>query len=229
MAEKAPHAAPKAAAEPEAKPAPKSSVTVRNTAAEPAPRAAAPATPAAASVSEPAPVAAKSTPAEPEAPRAPAVPMTAAQAAAAAQQQRVFVTAQTRRVSEGLGPTGRVIDLAALRPAAPAAPTRPSADSPRGFRSPEPEAGQARGPRQEVTGERLRQPPAKQQMLRHQPGKSKPQPGRKAKQTQITTAAEHKRVVKMDETVVIAGLAQQMGLKATDVLKKIWELGHSPA
>nr|HPH25378.1 translation initiation factor IF-2 [Pseudomonadota bacterium] len=53
----------------------------------------------------------------------------------------------------------------------------------------------------------------------------KPQVGRKAKSTQITTAAEHKRVVKMDEAIVIAELARQMGLKATDVLKKIWELG----
>lgn len=135
---------------------------------------------------------------------------------------RVFVTAQTRRASEGLGPTGRVIDLAAFRPPAPP-PPKPSAESPRaGFREPDPAA--ARGPRQEVTGERLRQPP-KQQVTMRAGAKQKPQVGRKAKSTQITTAAEHKRVVKMDEAIVIAELARQMGLKATDVLKKIWELG----
>src|SRR5262249_42778073 len=55
--------------------------------------------------------------------------------------------------------------------------------------------------------------------------KQKPVPGRKPKQTQITTAAEHKRVVKMGEMIVIAEFARQMGAKATDVLKKIWELG----
>lgn len=142
--------------------------------------------------------------------------------AEAAAPSRVFVTAQTRRASEGLGPTGRVIDLAAFRPPAPP-PPKPSAESPRaGFREPDPAA--ARGPRQEVTGERLRQPP-KQQVTMRAGAKQKPQVGRKAKSTQITTAAEHKRVVKMDEAIVIAELARQMGLKATDVLKKIWELG----
>ena len=236
VAEQAPAVEPKAAAaEPATRPAPKT--TPATAAAEPParPPVSTPAQAADRAVKPAAePVAAKPAAVEPEAagpvaPPAPpaaaaAPPLTAAQAAAAAQQQRVFVTAQTRRQSEGLGPTGRVIDLAALRPAAPA-PSKPSAESPRGFRGPEPEAPTGRGPRQEVTGERLRQPPAKQQMMRHQPGKQKPQPGRKAKQTQITTAAEHKRVVKMDETIAISALAQQMGLKATDVLKKIWELG----
>ncbi len=234
VAAPAPAVEPKAAAaEPAARPAPRATAataepTARPPVSGPAPtadRAAKPASePAAAKPVVVEPEAARPTaaPAAPPAAVPPAAPMTAAQAAAAAQQQRVFVTAQTRRVSEGLGPTGRVIDLAALRPAAPA-PSKPSAESPRGFR--EPEAPTGRGPRQEVTGERLRQPPAKQQMMRHQPGKQKPQPGRKAKQTQITTAAEHKRVVKMDETIAISALAQQMGLKATDVLKKIWELG----
>ena len=45
--------------------------------------------------------------------------------------------------------------------------------------------------------------------------KQKPLPGKKGKQTQITTAAEHKRVVKMDQTVVVAEFARQMGAKAT--------------
>jgi len=134
----------------------------------------------------------------------------------------VFVTAQTRRQSEGLGPTGRVIDLAAFRPPAPP-PPKPSTESPpRVWRSDDASSG--RGPRQEITGERLRPQNTKNQMA-SKGQKQKPVPGRKPKQTQITTAAEHKRVVKMGEGIVIAEFARQMGSKATDVLKKIWELG----
>ena len=134
----------------------------------------------------------------------------------------MFVTAQTRRQSEGLGPTGRVIDLAAFRPPAPP-PPKPSTESPpRVWRSDDASSG--RGPRQEITGERLRPQNTKNQMA-SKGQKQKPVPGRKPKQTQITTAAEHKRVVKMGEGIVIAEFARQMGSKATDVLKKIWELG----
>ncbi|MFO0621239.1 MAG: translation initiation factor IF-2 [Polyangia bacterium] len=143
---------------------------------------------------------------------------------------KVFVTAQTRRSMEGLGPTGRVIDLSAFKTAPAAKPTPPSSESPRGFRpersgeSPDPMSG--RGPRQEVSGERLRgqeQRRAPVGPVPHQRGKLPP--GRKPGKTQITTAAEHKRVVKMGESIVIAELARQMAQKATDVLKKIWELG----
>ena len=98
--------------------------------------------------------------------------------------------------------------------------SKPSAESPRGFRTPEPEAPTGRGPRQEVTGERLRQPPAKQQMMRHQPGKQKPQPGRKAKQTQITTAAEHKRVVKIEGQIALQELARRMAAPTPPKLPK---------
>ena len=147
-------------------------------------------------------------------------PPAAAAPPASAQSPRVFVTAQTRRQSEGLGPTGRVIDLAALRPQPPA---KPSAESPpRTFRSDDSSTG--RGPRQEITGERLR-PQDRKSPMAQKAQKQKPVPGRKPKQTQITTAAEHKRVVKMGEAIVIAEFARQMGAKATDVLKKIWELG----
>ncbi len=132
-------------------------------------------------------------------------------------QLKTFVTAQTRRTNEGLGPTGRVIDLAALRPQQKEKePPPPQATRP---------AGPVRGPREEVTGERLRQMPRPQQQQTRPQQKMRPQPGKKSKATLITTAAEHKRVVKMAETIAISELARQMGLKATDVLKKIWELG----
>jgi translation initiation factor IF-2 len=56
-------------------------------------------------------------------------------------------------------------------------------------------------------------------------GRRKIAPGKKARTTQITTPAEHKRVIKMDETIAIAELSHQMGVKATEVLKKLWSMG----
>jgi translation initiation factor IF-2 len=50
-------------------------------------------------------------------------------------------------------------------------------------------------------------------------------PGKKARQTTITTPAEHKRVIKMDESIAVSELAHQMGVKATEVLKKLWGMG----
>jgi translation initiation factor IF-2 len=50
-------------------------------------------------------------------------------------------------------------------------------------------------------------------------------PGKKAKQTQITTPAQHKRVVRMEETIGVSDLAQKLGAKATEVLKKLWGMG----
>ena len=47
----------------------------------------------------------------------------------------------------------------------------------------------------------------------------------KSKQTQITTPAAHKRILKMEETVAVGEIAKQMGVKATDVLKKLWSMG----
>jgi translation initiation factor IF-2 len=50
-------------------------------------------------------------------------------------------------------------------------------------------------------------------------------PGKKARSTQITTPAEHKRIIKMDESIAVSELAHAMGLKATEVLKKLWGMG----
>ncbi len=155
-----------------------------------------------------------------------AAPSTASPAHGA--PSKVFVTAQTRRSLEGLGPTGRVIDLSAFKSAPAAKPAAPSSESPRSFQrsGDAPDAGSGRGPRQEVSGERLRgQESRRAPVGPAQPMRGRVQPGRKPGKTQITTAAEHKRVVKMGESIVIAELARQMAQKATDVLKKIWELG----
>jgi translation initiation factor IF-2 len=49
--------------------------------------------------------------------------------------------------------------------------------------------------------------------------------GKKVKQTQITTPAEHKRVIRMGETIAVSDLAQKMGVKGNEVIKKLWALG----
>ena len=49
--------------------------------------------------------------------------------------------------------------------------------------------------------------------------------GKKIKKTQITTPAEHKRVVRMGETIAVSDLAQKMGIKGKEVIKKLWALG----
>jgi translation initiation factor IF-2 len=49
--------------------------------------------------------------------------------------------------------------------------------------------------------------------------------GKKTKQTQITTPAEHKRVIRMTETIGVSDLAQKMGVKGNEVIKKLWALG----
>ncbi|MBV8757437.1 MAG: translation initiation factor IF-2, partial [Deltaproteobacteria bacterium] len=49
--------------------------------------------------------------------------------------------------------------------------------------------------------------------------------GKKGKQTTITTPAEHKRVVRIEDTITVSDLARNMGVKAPEVLKKLWGMG----
>ncbi len=49
--------------------------------------------------------------------------------------------------------------------------------------------------------------------------------GKKALKTSITTPADHKRVIKMEDSVSVSELAHGMGVKATEVLKKLWSMG----
>ena len=49
--------------------------------------------------------------------------------------------------------------------------------------------------------------------------------GKKGKQTTITTPAEHKRVVRIEDTITVSDLARSMGVKAPEVLKKLWGMG----
>jgi translation initiation factor IF-2 len=84
-----------------------------------------------------------------------------------------------------------------------------------------PGAGQVRGRFAES-----QRPGARRQDSPGGMGRKKPlPPGKKAKSTQITTPADHKRVIKMEETIAVSELAHQMGVKATEVLKKLWSMG----
>jgi translation initiation factor IF-2 len=59
----------------------------------------------------------------------------------------------------------------------------------------------------------------------HDFGKKKLPLGKKGKQTQLTTPAEHKRVIRIEDTIAVADLARGMGVKAPEVLKKLWGMG----
>ena len=56
-------------------------------------------------------------------------------------------------------------------------------------------------------------------------GRKKLPLGKKGKQTQLTTPAEHKRVIRIEDSITVADLARGMGIKAPEVLKKLWGMG----
>ena len=58
-----------------------------------------------------------------------------------------------------------------------------------------------------------------------QPKKKKLSLGRDSKKTQLTTPAAHKRVLEVENTMSVGTMAQEMGLKATDVVKKLMASG----
>jgi translation initiation factor IF-2 len=47
----------------------------------------------------------------------------------------------------------------------------------------------------------------------------------KGKQTLVTEPAAHKRVIRIEDSILVADLARGMGVKATEVLKKLWGMG----
>ncbi|MBC8133514.1 MAG: translation initiation factor IF-2 N-terminal domain-containing protein, partial [Deltaproteobacteria bacterium] len=49
--------------------------------------------------------------------------------------------------------------------------------------------------------------------------------GKKSKKTEITTPAEHKRVVRMGESIQVSEFAQKMGIKGKEIIKRLWALG----
>ncbi|MDQ3298653.1 MAG: translation initiation factor IF-2, partial [Myxococcota bacterium] len=56
-------------------------------------------------------------------------------------------------------------------------------------------------------------------------GRKKLPLGKKGKQTTITTPAEHKRVIRIEDSITVADLARGMGIKSPEVLKKLWGMG----
>jgi translation initiation factor IF-2 len=56
-------------------------------------------------------------------------------------------------------------------------------------------------------------------------GRKRPMTKKPGKQTLKTTPAEHKRVIRMEDTIAISELARGMGVKANEVLKKLWGMG----
>jgi translation initiation factor IF-2 len=58
-----------------------------------------------------------------------------------------------------------------------------------------------------------------------QPKKKKSMIGREGKKTQITTPAAHKRVVKVDGTITLQALANDLGIKAPVLMKKLMAEG----
>jgi translation initiation factor IF-2 len=110
-----------------------------------------------------------------------------------------------------LGPTGRVIELPLPRIQITERDPRDRFAQQRDTRAPG-----------SLPGMQRREPGGRD---RFQVGKKKAQVGKKQKQTQITTPAAHKRVIKMDEMIAVGDIAKQMGVKAPDVLKKLWGMG----
>jgi translation initiation factor IF-2 len=53
----------------------------------------------------------------------------------------------------------------------------------------------------------------------------KKMPKKGGKQTLITTPAEHKRIIRIEDTVAVADMAKNMGIKAAELLKKLWGMG----
>ncbi|HEY0192394.1 MAG TPA: translation initiation factor IF-2 [Kofleriaceae bacterium] len=56
-------------------------------------------------------------------------------------------------------------------------------------------------------------------------GKKLPLNKGKSKSTTITTPAEHKRVIRIEDSITVADLARNMSIKAPEVLKKLWGMG----
>src|SRR5262249_34684057 len=57
------------------------------------------------------------------------------------------------------------------------------------------------------------------------PMKKKAQPGKELKKPEITTPRASKRVIRISEMIAVGDLARQMGVKVSEVLKKLIDMG----
>ncbi|MFH2010313.1 MAG: translation initiation factor IF-2 [bacterium] len=164
---------------------------------------------------------------EPELPQeAPAVPSQAADAAEDAPEAPeldLFVAkpdvepapADSGALDEKLGPTGRFIDL--NKASVPRVVITDLGQKP----------GSVKGRREYFPRQDRRGPPGRFAQQDGRGGKGKRKQVRKVSQgkTEITTPAEHKRRIRMDDAISTMDLAKQMGIKATEALKQLWGLG----
>ena len=74
-------------------------------------------------------------------------------------------------------------------------------------------------------GVRQPQMPQDRRFKGQQRRKKKQAVGKKGKKTEITTPAEHKRVIRVEDTITVSDIAHQMGVKSTQVLRKLWAMG----
>src|SRR5262249_46374373 len=49
---------------------------------------------------------------------------------------------------------------------------------------------------------------------------------KKGKQTEITEMAEHKKVIRIEETITVGELSQTMGVKSSDLIRKLMTNGN---
>ncbi|HEY4186132.1 MAG TPA: translation initiation factor IF-2 [Polyangia bacterium] len=226
--------APPPKAEPVVRAAPPAAAVVSAPApvAEPAPKEAPPAAPVAVAVEKtpdaPAPVAASAAPVAP-APETPSRPIfaapppatpaqTAAQSAFAAQPLRQII----QPVVTGSAATGQFIQL----------PGRPVPGVPKIEIKDRDEELRRMG-RAPVGRDRFGRPLPGGGQPGQRPGQPGPwapkkrvaAAGKKSKKTEITTPAEHKRVVRMGDTIQVSDFAQKMGIKGKEIIKRLWALG----
>ncbi len=121
------------------------------------------------------------------------------------------------------------------RPAASSVPRRPGvASAPGGSGAPgapgtpgAPDRTDPRGARRKKKGRRTVQAKdlydnnAKIRQM-HQRRRNKGKPGR----TVVTQAAEHKRVIKVNEAILLSELARQMGVKGADIIRTLMKMGE---
>lgn len=78
-----------------------------------------------------------------------------------------------------------------------------------------------RGP----TPEEIRISDFRKRELVFQPKRKKLPPGKMVRQTEITEMSAHKKKIRMEGKIVVSDLAQRMGEKNTDIMKKLVQLG----
>lgn len=120
------------------------------------------------------------------------------------------------------------IDLKKAEP-----PPRPSRPAPGGGPAPVGEApADDSGPRRRKGKRVIRKPgqfdPFGERMggrMGRKPQKKRAAPGKEQRRTEITTPSARKRQVRIQEGITVGDLAKAMGLKASEVIKKLMEMG----